>query len=111
MSYAMSWSVLVISIVFGVAGASFLKLSSGFTRLWPMVWMFASYGLGMWFFSLALRTIEIGVAYAVWAGLGTILVAIIGIVFFKEQITTVKIIAVALIISGAAMLNLAGAAK
>lgn len=84
------WLFLFLAIFLGVLGASLLKLSQGFTRLVPTVLMFVTYLLCGWLFSLAIKTIDLGLAYAIWSGLGTALVVIIGVACFSEHITLIK---------------------
>ncbi|GAB3524871.1 DMT family transporter [Arthrobacter monumenti] len=101
----MPYVFLALAIVFEVAGTSLLKLSDGFTRLWPSVGVAVGYGLAFWMLSLTLRTVPVGVAYAIWAGLGTALIAVIGAFFFGEQLGMVKVIGIALIVAGVVALN------
>ena len=102
----MSWLVLLGAIVFEVAGTLTLKFTEGMTRLKPTVLMFAFYLASLWGLSVAVSRIPVGVAYAVWSGLGTLLVAVIGIVWFKEQVTLLRSVSTALIIAGVAGLYL-----
>ncbi|WP_026535348.1 DMT family transporter [Arthrobacter sp. H14] len=102
----MPYVFLALAIVFEVAGTSLLKLSDGFTRLWPSVGVAVGYGMAFWMLSLTLRTVPVGVAYAIWAGLGTALIAIIGAFFFGEQLGMVKVIGIALIVAGVVALNI-----
>lgn len=102
----MPYVFLALAIVFEVAGTSLLKLSDGFTRLWPTVGVAIGYGLAFWMLSLTLRTLPVGVAYAIWAGLGTASIAVIGAFFFGEQLGMVKIIGIALIVAGVVALNI-----
>ncbi|MHC5828190.1 MAG: DMT family transporter, partial [Nostoc sp.] len=75
-----SWIYLIAAIVFEVSGTTCMKLSQGFTKIVPSVLIFVFYGLCFSFLTLALKRLEVSVAYSVWAGLGTILIAIIGII-------------------------------
>jgi len=83
-----------------------MKLSEGFSRLLPTVMIAVFYIASFSAMVMSLKRIELGVAYAVWAGIGTALIAIIGVVVFKEAATAIKLVAVVLIISGVVMLNL-----
>jgi small multidrug resistance pump len=103
----MSWFILLAAIVFEVIGTSCMKLSEGFTRLVPVICMFCFYLASLAALSLTLKKIEVGIAYAVWSGVGTALIALIGIVFFHEEISAMKIGGILLVISGAVILNLA----
>src|SRR5882672_2522303 len=105
-----SWVVLAAAIACEVAGTIFMKLSDSLTR-W--VWippMLITYVLALLGLALALRTIEVGVAYAVWAASGTLLIALVGIVFFGESMSLIKVVAIVLVIAGVVGLNLADSA-
>lgn len=82
-----------------------MKLSEGFTKLVPSVLIFVFYGLCFSFLTLALKRLEVSVAYSVWAGLGTVLIAIIGIIWFRESATFTKVLSIALIIMGVIGIN------
>jgi small multidrug resistance pump len=103
----MSWFILMAAIVCEVIGTTCMKLSEGFTKLVPVICMFLFYLSSLAALSLTLRSIEVGIAYAVWSGVGTALIALIGIIFFHEGITALKIGGILLVISGAVILNLA----
>ncbi|MDX1604859.1 MAG: multidrug efflux SMR transporter, partial [Candidatus Competibacterales bacterium] len=75
---------LLIAIVAEVVATSALKATAGFTRLWPSLVVVVGYGCAFYFLSLCLRTIPVGVAYAVWAGLGMVLVALAGAVLYRQ---------------------------
>jgi small multidrug resistance pump len=101
------WIVLGAAIASEVLGTTFMKLSNSLTRwVWipPMLIAYIGALLGL---SLALKTIEVGIAYAVWAGVGTLAIAGIGIVFFAESVSLLKIASIALVIAGVVGLNLA----
>lgn len=102
----MPYIFLALAIVFEVAGTSLLKLSDGFTRLWPTIGVAAGYGMAFWMLSLTLRSMPVGIAYAIWAGLGTALIAVIGVMVFGESLGPVKITGVALIVAGVIALNI-----
>ncbi len=104
----MSWIYLTLAIIFEVSGTTCMKLSHGFTKLFPSIAMFIFYGLSFAFMPLVLKKMEISIAYAIWAGMGTALIALIGILWFKEPATALKIISLALIIFGVVGLNLSG---
>ena len=99
---------LILAILFEVAGTTSLKFSQGFTKVIPSVILVLCYGMSFWMLSLTLKKIEVGIAYAVWSALGTALITAIGILWFKEPITVVKIASIALIILGVVGLNLGG---
>ena len=106
----MSWFYLALAIMLEVSGTVSMKLSEGFTKVKPSVAMFVFYILSLGALNFALKRIDIGVAYAIWAGLGTALIASIGILWFKEPATTLKMVSLALIIIGVVGLNLSGGA-
>ena len=102
------WLLLVFAILLEVAGTTSMKLSDGFDRLVPSILLFVFYAASFVAFTFALKRIEISVAYAIWAAVGTGLVAVIGILFFRETITVIKLISILLIIIGVTGLNLSG---
>jgi small multidrug resistance pump len=104
----MNWLFLVLAIVAEVVGTTCMKLSSGFTQLLPSVALVIFYGLSLSALTMALKKIEVSVAYAIWSGLGTALIAIIGIFGFKEPATALKIMSILLIIIGVVGLNFSG---
>jgi small multidrug resistance pump len=103
------WLLLVSAIALEVAGTTSMKLSQGFTRLVPSVLLFVCYVASFVALTLALKKIEVSVAYAVWAGVGTALVAAIGIVYFREELTALKLVSLLFIIVGVVGLNLSEA--
>jgi small multidrug resistance pump len=100
--------LLTIAILAEVAGTVALKYTDGFTNLGPSALVVAGYGLSFWMLALVLRDLPIGLTYAVWAAVGTALIAAIGVVAFGEPATTMKLLSLALIIAGTIGLNLAG---
>ena len=96
----MSWVYLVIAIVSEVIGTTNMKLSEGFTKTIPSILIFIFYGISFTMLTFALKKLDISVAYAIWSGVGTALVVIIGILWFKEPMTVIKIASVGLIILG-----------
>jgi small multidrug resistance pump len=102
---SISWIYLIAAILFEVSGTTCMKLSQGFTRLVPSVLIFVFYGLCFSCLTLALKRIEVSVAYSVWAGLGTVLIAIIGIIWFRESATFIKLLSIALIVAGVIGIN------
>ncbi len=98
---------LALAIVFEVGWAISMKVSDGFSRLWPTVATVVMYLLSVAFLALATRKMDIGVGYAIWAGSGVALIAIIGMVYFKEPATALKFVSLALIGAGIAGLSMA----
>jgi small multidrug resistance pump len=103
------WIYLLIAILTEVVGTTLMKVSQGLTRLIPSVLMFVLYGISFVFMALALKKIEVSTAYAIWSGLGTALIATIGIVWFRESVNIPKLAGIVLIIAGVLLLNLKGA--
>lgn len=102
----MHWIYLAIAIVAEVIATSCLKPSEGFTCLWPSVAVVTGYGLAFFFLSLTLRTLPVGVTYAVWSGVGIVLVATVGWLAFGQRLDAPALIGMAMIIGGVAVLNL-----
>jgi small multidrug resistance pump len=100
--------LLSIAILAEVAGTVALKYTNGFTNLGPSALVVAGYGLSFWMLALVLRDLPIGLTYAVWAAVGTALIAAIGIFAFGEPATTLKLLSLGLIIAGTVGLNVAG---
>lgn len=105
----MAWVLLAAAIVFEVFGTTCMKLSEGFTKLWPSLGMVAGYLGAFGMLTLTLKTMPVSTAYAIWAGAGTALVATIGVVFLNEPFGWAKLSALVLIVAGVVMLNLSGA--
>lgn len=100
------WLILIFAIALEVAGTTCMRLSHGFTKPVPSVLLFVFYLASLSVLTLALRKIEISVAYAVWSGLGTALIATIGFVYFRETVTALKVVSIVLIVAGVVGLNL-----
>lgn len=96
----MPWLYLALAIAMEVVGTTCMKLSEGFAKLTPSVLMFVFYGISFALFVFALKRIDVSVAYAIWAGLGVLLIGIVGIVYFKEPVSALKIVSTLLIIGG-----------
>jgi small multidrug resistance pump len=104
-----SWAILFVAIVFEVAGTLTLKFTEGMTRLWPTVLMFAFYLVSLFGLSTAVARIPVGTAYAVWSAVGTLMVFILGVLWFKEQVTVLRCVSAVLIVIGVAGLYLTSA--
>jgi small multidrug resistance pump len=100
-----SYLYLTAAIVFEVIGTVALKASDTFTRLVPSVVTVIAYPVCFFFFALSLRTIPVGIAYAVWAGLGIVLIALIGWLWFKQTLDGPALLGLALIIAGIVVVN------
>lgn len=96
----MAWFTLVIAGLFEVGWAVGLKYTDGFSKPWPTALTALALAISMGLLGLALRTLPLGNAYAVWTGIGTIGTAVLGIVLFREPATTARLICIGLIVAG-----------
>lgn len=101
----MHWFYLAVAITGEVLGTSALKASEGFTRLWPSVLVMVGYGAALFFFSVALRAVPVGVAYAIWSGVGIAAIALIGWVVFGQRLDTPAFLGMGLIVAGVLVLQ------
>ncbi len=106
----MEWILLVLAIITEVAGTSLLKLSEGLKNVMPAIGAFVLYMISLGLLALSLDKLDVSVAYAIWSGLGTALIVLIGIFWMGEAMTWSKIFFIALIVVGAMGLNLTGRA-
>ncbi|MDR1528837.1 MAG: multidrug efflux SMR transporter [Burkholderiales bacterium] len=97
---------LFIAILSEVAATSALKSSAGFTRLYPSLLVVLGYGISFYFLSLAIRVIPIGIAYALWAGIGIALITIVGAVVFNQHLNFPTIAGIGMILAGVITINL-----
>ena len=100
-----TWFILGLAIVTEVIATSSLKLSDGFTRLWPSVVVVVGYGISFYCLALTMKTLPIGIIYAAWSGLGIVLVTLVGWFFFKQHLDIPALIGMALIIAGVVIMN------
>ncbi len=106
MENIMTGVYLILAIIFEVIGTTSMKLSDGFTHLIPSICIFVFYILSFTCLTLTLRRLELSFAYAVWSGLGTSLIAIIGVIYFQEPMSLIKAISLLLVIVGVIGLRL-----
>lgn len=99
------WLYLAIAILAEVIGTSFLKSSEGFTRLVPSVVVVVAYIVAFYFLALTLKTLPVGVAYAVWAGAGVALIALAGYLFFGQSLDLAAMTGIGLIVAGVMVIN------
>ena len=104
----MAWVYLLLAILFEITGTTMLRLSDGFSKWLPSVAMVIFYALSFGSLSLTLKRIDVGVAYAVWSALGTALIAAIGVLWFHEPLTALKIRSLVAIIGGVVGMYLSG---
>lgn len=103
----MAWILLLVAGLLEVAWAVGLKYTEGFSRLWPSVGTVAAMGASVWLLAIAMRSLPVGTAYAVWVGVGAVGTVILGIVLFGEAASAGRLASVALIIAGIVGLKLA----
>lgn len=101
----MKYLYLAVAIIFEVIGSSFLKASEGFTKLVPSVISIAALVICFYTFSIAIKYIPLGIAYASWAGLGIILTALVSVFIFKQNLDLPAILGIILIICGVIVIN------
>ena len=104
----MAWTMLLLAALLEVAWAIGLKYTHGFTKLWPSLWTGLAMVLSMALLSWSARTLPIGTAYAVWTGIGAAGTAVLGVYFFGEAASAVRVVGVGLIVLGVALLKGAG---
>nr|WP_149282947.1 SMR family transporter [Halomonas binhaiensis] len=102
----MSYLYLALAIVAEVIATSALKASEGFSRFWPSVLVVAGYLSAFYLLALVLRSVPVGIAYALWAGLGIVLVALVGIVVYGEKPDFPAVLGMAMIVGGVAIIQL-----
>ncbi len=101
-----TWWFLAIAIGAEVLATSALKFSDGFTRLLPSVMVLVGYAVAFYFLALTLKTIPMGVAYAIWSGIGVVLIAVIAWLVFDQRLDWPAVVGMALIVSGVVIMNL-----
>lgn len=102
----MQWVFLSVAIVCEVIGTSALKASEGFSHMWPSVIVVVGYAFAFYFLSLTLKTIPVGIAYAIWSGAGVVLIALIAWVLYGQSLDLPAILGMLLIVAGIIVLNL-----
>jgi small multidrug resistance pump len=101
-----TYGSLFVAIALEVVGTTLLQQSQQFTRLLPTLGMALCYGLAFYFLSITLRVLPVGVAYAIWSGLGIVLISAVGLIVFRQTLDLAAIIGLGLIISGVAVVNI-----
>lgn len=102
----MAWLILIVAGLFEIGWAVGLKYTEGFTRLWPTVATVAAMAVSLFLLGLALRTLPLGTAYAVWTGVGTVGTALLGMALFHEPAEVVRLACIGLIVAGIVGLKL-----
>src|SRR5690625_661376 len=103
----MAWFLLATAILVEVVATSFLPRTEGITKILPTILVLSAYMFAFYLLAKSLKYLEVGVAYAIWAGAGTAVVAVAGVLFLGESFNLVKVLGVAFIIGGVLMVNLA----
>ncbi|WJH40638.1 SMR family transporter [Aliirhizobium terrae] len=101
-----TYGSLFVAIALEVVGTTLLQQSQQFTRLLPTLGMALCYGLAFYFLSITLRVLPVGVAYAIWSGLGIVLISVVGLIVFRQTLDLAAIIGLGLIISGVVVVNI-----
>lgn len=102
----MNYAYLLAAILCEVIATSALKAAEGFTRLGPSLIVVIGYGLAFYCLSLTLRTIPVGIAYALWSGIGIVLIALAGWILYRQPLDLPAIVGMALIVAGVLVINL-----
>ena len=102
----MTFLYLIVAIVLEVIGTSALQASEQFTEPKPLILTVISYAASFYFLSLVLRSMPVGIAYAIWSGLGVVLITLVGLVWFGQKLDTPAVIGLGLIIAGVGTINL-----
>jgi small multidrug resistance pump len=101
-----TWLALLAAIAFEVMGTTLLQASQQFTRPWPTAGMAVCYGLAFYLLSIALRQVPVGLAYAIWSGLGVVAISVIAVVLFKQRLDLPAIAGLTMIVGGVVVINL-----
>ena len=106
MNPAFVYGLLFVAVALEVVGTSALQMSQQFSRLWPSLLVFACYGGAFYCLSFVLRTIPVGIAYAIWSALGIVLISVVGFVLLRQKLDLAAIIGLGFIILGVVIVNL-----
>jgi small multidrug resistance pump len=101
----MNYVYLFAAIMSEVVATSALKAAEGFSRFWPSVIVIVGYGLAFYCLSLTVRTIPIGIAYAIWSGVGIVLISLVGLLLYRQSLDLPAVIGMALILAGVLIIN------
>ena len=104
----MAWLMLFIAGLFEIGWAIGLKYTEGFSRLWPTVWTLAAMAVSVWLLGVAVRTLPVGTAYAVWTGIGAVGTVLLGMALFGDPVNAARLLCVGLIVAGILGLKLSG---
>ena len=106
-----AWSLLLLAIAAEVIGTSCLKLSDGFSRLWPSVVVLLAYSTSMLLLSRVVQTIPLGITYALWSGIGIVAIVLVGVFVYRQIPSRTQLSGMALITAGVVMVNITGQLK
>ena len=106
-----AWSLLLLAIAAEVIGTSCLKLSDGFSRLWPSIVVLLAYSTSMLLLSRVVQTIPLGITYALWSGIGIVAIVLVGVFVYRQVPTPTQLSGMALITAGVVMVNITGQLK
>ena len=101
-----TWAAMLAAIAFEVMGTTLLQASQQFTRPWPTAGMAVCYAAAFYLLTIALKQMPVGLAYAIWSGLGVVLISVIGLVVFKQKLDAPAMIGLSLIVAGVMTINL-----
>ena len=101
----LTWAALGGAIACEVIGTTLLQQSQQFTRLWPTVGMAVCYGVAFYLLSVALKQMPVGIAYAIWSGLGVVAISVIGLVMFRQKLDVPAILGLTMIVGGVIVIN------
>ena len=96
----MKWVILALGVIFEVLGTISMKYAEGFTKLVPSLLVFVFYGISLASLVIVLKKMEVSIAYGIWASAGTALIALIGMIWFNENVSIIKVISICFIIIG-----------
>lgn len=105
-AFFLAYSLLGLAIIAEVIGSTFLVKSEGFSKLFPSIMVIILYSLAFYLLSQVIKTIPLGIAYAIWGGVGIVLTTIVGYVLFKQTLDAPAMIGIVLIVSGVVVINL-----
>ncbi len=100
-----AYALLACAIALEVLATSLLKASDGMTRLWPTLGSMLGYGVCFWLLSIVMKTVPTGIAYAIWSGVGIVLISLIGLFVFKQKLDLPALVGIGLICAGVVVIN------
>ncbi|MDQ0656044.1 multidrug efflux SMR transporter [Paenibacillus sp. W2I17] len=103
----MTYLILAFAILSEVFGSSMMKISDGFKKILPTIGTIAGMGIAFFLLSIVLKTLPLGTAYAIWSGVGIVLTALVGVLIYKEKLSTPKTFGLILVVAGVVFMKLA----